>query len=211
MTTITLTSEEYAGLLAERQSLLADQHKLTQQLRLVTVERDRLKERVDAFLRQLFAAKSEARAHPAQRDLFLNEAEALAPSGQPLAEEATPDTAVVVATHNRKKRGRKPLDPYLPREIVRHELPESERICAQDGSTLVEIGAEISEQLTIIPQQVRVVQHQRIKYACPCCDESIRVTPAPARIIPKGLGDYRKISGCSAVVPASSPVEPFWR
>lgn len=40
MTTITLTSDEYAGLLAERQSLLADQHKLTQQLRLVTVERD---------------------------------------------------------------------------------------------------------------------------------------------------------------------------
>jgi transposase len=79
MTTITLTSDEYAGLLAERQSLLADQHKLTQQLRLVTVERDLLKERVDAFLRQLFAAKSEARAHPAQRDMFINEAEALAP------------------------------------------------------------------------------------------------------------------------------------
>jgi transposase len=187
MTTITLTSDEYAGLLAERQSLLADQHKLTQQLRLVTVERDLLKERVDAFLRQLFAAKSEARANPAQRDMFINEAEALAPSGQPIAEEATPDTAVVVATHNRKKRGRKPLDPYLPREIVRHELPESERICAQDGSPLVEIGAEISEQLDIIPQQVRVIQHQRIKYACPCCDDSICATPAPARIIPKGL------------------------
>lgn len=187
MTTITLTSDEYAGLLAERQSLLADQHKLTQQLRLVTVERDLLKERVDAFLRQLFASKSEARAHPAQRDMFINEAEALAPSGQPIAEEATPDTAVVVATHNRKKRGRKPLDPYLPREIVRHELPESERTCAQDGSILVEIGAEISEQLDIIQQQVRVIQHQRIKYACPCCDDSICVTPAPARIIPKGL------------------------
>lgn len=27
----------------------------------------------------------------------------------------------------------------------------------------------------------------RIKYACPCCDEGIKVTPAPARIIPKGL------------------------
>jgi transposase len=194
MTTITLTSDEYAALmheqqrlLSERQSLLADQHKLTQQLRLVTVERDLLKERVDAFLRQLFAAKSEARANPAQRDLFINEAEALAPDAQPVAEESTPDTAIVVATHNRKKRGRKPLDPYLPREIVRHELPESERICAQDGHTLVEIGAEISEQLDIIPQQVRVIQHQRIKYACPCCDDSIRVTPVPARIIPKGL------------------------
>ncbi|CAD6877750.1 Mobile element protein [Methylomonas albis] len=189
-TTITLTSDEYAALLAERQSWLADQqlvHMLTQQLRVVTVERDLLKQRVDAFLRQLFAAKSEARANPAQRDLFINEAEALAPTGQPVAEESIPDTEVQIAPHSRKKRGRKPLDPYLPREIVRHELPESERVCAHDGSPLVEIGAEISEQLDIIPQQVRVIQHQRIKYACPCCDDSIRVTPAPVRIIPKGL------------------------
>ncbi len=51
----------------------------------------------------------------------------------------------------------------------------------------MEIGAEISEQLDIVPQQVRVIQHHRIKYACPCCDNSLRVTPAPARIIPKGL------------------------
>jgi len=86
-----------------------------------------------------------------------------------------------------KKCGRKPLAPYLPREIVRHELPEFERVCAHDGSTLVESGAEISEQLDIIPQQVRVIQHHRIKYACPCCDDSIRVTPAQARMIPKGL------------------------
>lgn len=177
--TITLSTEDY-------QALLAEQQRLASQLRLVTVERDLLKERVDAFLHRLYAAKSEARANPAQRDLFLNEAEVLAPNGAPIAEEATPET-VEVTGHNRKKRGRKPLDPHLPREIVRHELPESERICGHDGALLVEIGAEISEQLDIVPQQVRVIQHHRVKYACPCCDESIRVTPAPVRIIPKGL------------------------
>ena len=74
------------------------------------------------------------------------------------------------------KRGRKPLDPHLPREIVRYELPEAECICSHDGGRLVGIGAEISEQLDIVPQQVRVIQHHRIKYACPCCDNSIRVT-----------------------------------
>lgn len=178
-TTITLTTEDY-------QALLGEQQRLAHQLRLMTVERDLLKERLDAFLHRLFAAKSEARANPAQRDLFLNEAEALAPQGAPVAEEATPE-AIEVAGHSRKKRGRKPLDPHLPRAIVRHELPEAERVCAHDGARLVEIGAEISEQLDIVPQQVRVIQHHRIKYACPCCDESLRVTPAPARIIPKGL------------------------
>lgn len=178
-TTITLSTEDY-------QALLGEQQRLAHQLRLMTVERDLLKERLDAFWHRLFAAKSEARANPAQRDLFLNEAEALAPQGAPIAEEVTPE-AVEVVGHSRKKRGRKPLDPHLPREIVRHELPEAERVCAHDGARLVEIGAEISEQLDIVPQQVRVIQHHRVKYACPCCDESIRVTPAPARIIPKGL------------------------
>jgi hypothetical protein len=32
-----------------------------------------------------------------------------------------------------------------------------------------------------------VLQHQRVKYACPCCDLGIKVTPAPPRIIPRGL------------------------
>jgi len=80
-TTITLSADEYQALLSDHQTLLAEQQRLTQQLRLVTVERDLLKERVDAFLHKLYAAKSEARANPAQRDLFLNEAEALAPNG----------------------------------------------------------------------------------------------------------------------------------
>jgi len=31
-----------------------------------------------------------------------------------------------------------------------------------------------------------VIQHHRVKYACPCCDESIRVTRR-ARVIAKGL------------------------
>ncbi|MEX3901810.1 IS66 family transposase zinc-finger binding domain-containing protein, partial [Paraburkholderia sp. BR10954] len=70
---------------------------------------------------------------------------------------------------------------------VRHELPEAERFCTNDGHALVEIGVEISEQLDVIPEQLRVLQHQRVKYACPCCDLGIKVTPAPPRIIPRGL------------------------
>jgi transposase len=50
----------------------------------------------------------------------------------------------------------------------------------------VQFGVEISEQLDIIPQQVRGIQHQRVKYACPCCEKGIKVSLAPARIIPKG-------------------------
>jgi transposase len=165
---------------AARSALVA----LEGELRLLQVERDLLRAQLQAATRKLFAAKSEARGSE-QRDLFLNEAEALGSTATPAQEDAT-DRGEVGA-HRRTKRGRKPLDPALAREIVRHELPVDERVCPHDGTVLVEIGAEISEQLDIVPQQIRVIQHQRVKYACPCCDQGIKTTPAPARIIPKGL------------------------
>lgn len=56
-----------------------------------------------------------------------------------------------------------------------------------DGNALREIGVEVSEQLDIVPQQVRVIRHERVKYACPCCDGSLRLAPKPAQVIPKGL------------------------
>jgi transposase len=180
MPNVTLTAEEFNALITERDALRGE-------LQVVKVERDLLQEKLKAYLRKLFAAKSEARGSD-QADLFLNEAEALAagPDGTPALEDEAAE-GITVAGHRRTKRGRRPLDPALPREVVRHELPEAERRCPHDGATLVEIGVETSEQLDIIPQQVRVIQHQRVKYACPCCDQSIKVTPAPAKIIPKGL------------------------
>lgn len=177
---VTLSAEEYQALLTAR----AERDALRGELRLVTAERDLAEERLRAYKRELFGASSEAREAD-QLGLF-NEAEALAPDADAApAREDEPGTQV--AGHTRNKRGRKPLDPGLPREVVRHELPESERFCSHDGHALVEIGVETSDQLDVIPEQVRVIQHQRVKYACPCCDLGIKVTPAPARIIPRGL------------------------
>lgn len=180
MRAMTITPNELDALIAERDALRS-------QLQVVRIERDLLQEKLNAYLRKLFAAKSEARGS-AQHELFLNEAEVLAPNPDaPIAEEESDSSSVEVAGHTRSRRGRKALDAALAREIIRHELPQADRICPHDGSTLVEIGVEVSEQLDIIPQQVRVIQHQRVKYACPCCDQGIKVTPAPARIIPRGL------------------------
>lgn len=185
MPNVTLTAEEFNALMAEREAAVTEREALRGELKVVKVERDLLKEKLNAFLRKLFAAKSEARGN-GQSELF-NEAEALASADGPVTEEVPVESGIEIAGHTRQKRGRKPLDPALPREIVRHELPESERVCPHDGKALVEIGVETSEQLDIIPQQVRVISHQRVKYACPCCDQGIKVTPVPARIIPKGL------------------------
>lgn len=158
---------------------------LSGEMRVLRAERDLLKEQLNQFKRQLFAARSEVLGTQ-QKDMFFNEAELEGATALPAGEE-TPDADVAVPAHKRVKRGRKPLDPALPREVVRHELPETERTCPHDGSALREIGVEVSEQLDIVPQQVRVIRHERVKYACPCCDGSLRLAPKPAQVISKGL------------------------
>ena len=151
------------------------------EIRLVKAERDLYKEKLRAKERELFGASSEVRVSD-QRDFFFNEAEALAPTA-----DGEPKNKVAVGAHQRLKRGRKPIDPNIPREVVRVELPEAQRVCPVDGTALQEIGVEASEQYHVIPQQVKVLRTERVKYACPCCDKGLRLAPMPARLIPKGI------------------------
>jgi len=178
------TPEEFTALQQALAEALKKNESLSGELRVTRTERDLLKEQLSKFKRQLFAASSEASEQ--QKDLFFNEAESLGAQAEPAVEE-TDDDKIDVPGHKRAKRGRKPLDPALPREVMRHELPESERVCPHDGATLREIGVEASEQLDIVPQQVRVIRHERVKYACPCCDGTLCLAPRPAQVIPKGL------------------------
>jgi transposase len=179
------TLEEFAALQQALADALKRNDSLAGELRVTRTERDLFKEQLNKFKRQLFAASSEA-AGQHQKDMFFNEAESLGAQAEPAAEESD-DTKIDVPGHKRAKRGRKPLDPALPREVMRHELPECERVCPHDGAALREIGVEVSEQLDIIPQQVRVIRHERVKYACPCCDGGMRLATRPAQVIPKGL------------------------
>jgi transposase len=91
----------------------------------LTAERDRYHERLKLFQRRLLAARSEMR-DARQQDLFFNEAEALAPGADP-AQESEPDRTVDIPAHKRIRRGRKPLDPALPRVTVRHGASRPER------------------------------------------------------------------------------------
>jgi transposase len=179
------TPEEFTALQQALADALQQKDSLAGELRVTRAERDLLKEQLNKFKRQLFAASSEITLQH-QKDMFFNEAESLGLQAEPAAEEVA-DDKIDVPGHKRAKRGRKPLDPALPREVIRHELPEGERVCPHDGARLSEIGVETSEQLDIIPQQVRVIRHERVKYACPCCDGGLRLAARPAQVIPKGL------------------------
>ncbi len=137
-----------------------------------------LQEQLNLLLHKRFAASSE-KYSPDQLPLF-NETEAQADEA-PLDE---PAELVSIPAHQRKKCGRKPLPDSLPRIRVEHDLDDAEKTC-QCGCQLTRIGEQISEQLDIVPAQIRVLQHVRPAYACKACEETIKTAPLPPQPIPK--------------------------
>lgn len=97
------------------------------------------------------------------------------------------EETITVPAHQRKKGGRKPLPADLPRLEIVHDLSDEEKVCPHDGAAMKRIGEEVSEQLDIIPAQIRVLRHIRPKYSCPCCEEGVKVAALPPQPIPKSM------------------------
>jgi len=127
---------------------------------------------------QRFGASNEK--CPEQMELF-NEAESILDSLKP--EEGELEETI---SYSRKKPGRKALSPHIPREVVRYELPEAEQFCAC-GHALHEAGEDKSEQLEIIPAQIKVIEHVQVKYGCRACETGLISAPKPAQPIPRSF------------------------
>jgi transposase len=82
----------------------------------------------------------------------------------------------------RGKRG--PLPAELPRVVILHDVPEADRFCAC-GTPMILMGQQISEQLDIVPMQIRVLQHVRNTYGCPVSEHAPVTAPAPVQPLPK--------------------------
>ena len=89
--------------------------------------------------------------------------------------------------HKRRGHGRRHLPDHLPREVIRHEVAESERNCPCCGEVRIEIGHDKSEQLEYTPASFKVLEHRRVKYACRKCQEQVCQAQAPSKPIEKGL------------------------
>jgi len=123
----------------------------------------------------------------AQIRLF-DEAEALAAATTD-AQDIAPIPAEIPAAQQpqtdkpaRGKRGPLPTD--LARVEIVHDVSEAERTCPC-GTPMVEIGQDISEQLDIVPMQVRVLRHIRKRYGCPGSIHAPVTAPLPAQPLPK--------------------------
>ena len=106
--------------------------------------------------------------------------------------------SIEIPAHKRKRTGRKKLPEDLPRIDIIHDLAESEKVCAK-GHALVAMSDKISEQLDIIPMQLRVLRHIRKQYHCPCCEGDIKISKKPKQAIEKsqasaGLLSYIAVS-----------------
>ena len=134
---------------------------------------------------RLFGASSEQLA--GQGRLF-DEAEVLAQSStdeQDIAAvpaETAPDVQEGKTPKSRGKRA--PLSPALKRVDVIHDVPEHGRTCPC-GTPMVEIGQDVSEQLDIVPMQVRVLRHIRKRYGCPGSGHAPVTAALPPQPLPK--------------------------
>ncbi len=82
--------------------------------------------------------------------------------------------------------GRKPLPEKLPREEATHDIQEHEKVCSC-GHPLHCIGKEESEQLEVIPAQVKVIKNVRYKYGCKSCEDTIILAKMPPQALPKSM------------------------
>lgn len=133
-------------------------------------ENDRLRHLVNLLKKEKFGSKGE-RFEIIADQLIFNEIEVEAP-------KAPPERETLTYTRKKGKRKKRPIPENIPREEKVIDLPEEEKVCPHDGAHLKCIGEVVTEKLKTVPAQSTVIVEKRLKYACPCCEESVKEAKA---------------------------------
>jgi transposase len=145
-----------------------------------------LQGQVAALRRVVFGPRSERLAvDPAQLDLALPDVEIA--SAAPAANDDEPAARPARAPPPRRKAVRN--IGALPRHLPRCEVviePES-RTCPCCQGALHRIGADVTEQLDVVPAVLRVKRTRRPRYGCRGCEGAVVQAKASARIVENGL------------------------
>jgi len=142
-----------------------------------------LLEQIVLFRHKQFGISSETLSGQAR---LFDEAEVLAADATD-AQDIAPILAEVpvAAKPVVKARGKRaPLPAELPRVDIVHDVPEAERTCPC-GTPMVVIGRQVSEQLDIVPMQIRVLRHIRNTYGCPDSVHAPVTAALPPQPLPK--------------------------
>ena len=142
---------------------------------------------------QQYGASSEKSDPNQQPELFDEAEESMIESvghdiAQGLDEDASvpgsSDANAEESTPPKKACGRKPLPEDLERRRVEHDIEEHDKVCTC-GCQKTQIGEDISEKLNVIPMQMFVEQHVRMKYACPACEGELVIADPEPTLLPK--------------------------
>lgn len=128
-----------------------------------------------------YGASSEQ--HLLQDDLF-DEADAPVSSD----DEIDSSDTVTVEAHERQKQHpkRAPLPDHFPREDILIDVDDVDKVCACGGQK-ERFGESVSEQLDVVPPQLKVLRYVRPKYVCKGCESSISIAPMPLLLLPKSM------------------------
>jgi transposase len=185
---------------------------LLEALRTSRREIEQLQNRLDQVLRRLYGPRAE-RFDPQQPLLFATPA--VEPAAPPPPVAAGTDAAAP-AGPRRSQHGRQRPPAHLPRDRRVYELTEAERRCPCCGAARVALGQETSAQFDYIPASLRVIEHVRLKYACPRCQQqhgvaSAEAPAAPAESAAAAAPAEPSAATAPAAAPAAAPVAaPEW-
>ena len=100
--------------------------------------------------------------------------------------ELTPDKGKTPSDSNNQKQSIRVLKglPVVREDI---ELPVEERQCDHCHSELKDMGSDVQRQIEYQPASLTKLEIHRHKYACPCCDQTIKRAPVKAVPIPKSV------------------------
>jgi transposase len=145
-------------------------------------ENDKLRLLIRRLLRQQFGRRSE-QLSPDQLQLGLEDLE------QTVAEKQAGQDAAGAQQGRRRPAPPRRNHGALPEHLPRYEvLIDVEcRDCPCCGGALHAIGELRTEQLDIVPAQLRVRVTRRPRYACRACEGAVVVAPAPERAIDGGM------------------------
>lgn len=151
----------------------------------LAAENDKLRLLIQRLTRHQFGRRSE-QLTPDQLQLALEELEQTISANQ-----AGQDAAAAAAGLTRKPRAEAPSRNHgaLPAHLPRYEIvvDVEDRACPCCGQALHAIGELKTEQLDIVPCQLRVRVTRRPRYACHGCESAVLVAPAPDRPINGGM------------------------
>ena len=97
-----------------------------------------------------------------------------------------PPLPVLPTPEPRKRTGRNPLPPELPRERRRTGPSEEDQVCATCGTRKCIIGVECSETIEYRPAQFVVIVDERVKMACKPCEGEVVIAPVADKPIERG-------------------------